>query len=137
MFISKEELASHIYEEAITTISRGDNSIVEAAIEAAINEASGYISRFDYEQLFGAVGPERDALLMLYIKDIAKWHFINVCNVQVDLELAKARYDSAIKWLDKVQAGKVSPPNWPVKAGEETKQSPFTVTSNPKRGNYY
>lgn len=134
-FISKAEFTSHMYEENLNAISRDDDTKISSALSAAIEEATGYMSRFDHQALFAATGDERDPILMMYVKDIAKWHFINICNASVDLELAGDRYKKAIAWFDKVQSGKVVP-RWPV-AVDETSASNFHIRSNVKRGNYY
>lgn len=135
MFISKAEFTSHIYEENLNVISRDDDTKVTSAISAAMEEATGYMSRFDFATLFAALADDRDPILMMYIKDIAKWHFINICNASVDLELAESRYKKAIAWLDKVQSGKVVP-RWPL-AVDETTANSFHIRSSTKRGNYY
>lgn len=134
-FISKDEFTSHIYEENLNVISRDDDTKISAAINAAIEEATGYMSRFDFATLFAAVADDRDPILMMYVKDIAKWHFINICNASVDLELAGDRYKKAIAWLDKVQSGRVVP-RWPL-AVDETNAYSFHIRSSVKRGNYY
>ena len=40
-FLTPEELRTHLYKENIDTIAREDETIVTAAIDAAIEEASG------------------------------------------------------------------------------------------------
>lgn len=42
-FLTPEELQTHLYKENIETIAREDDAIVAAAIDAAIEEASGYL----------------------------------------------------------------------------------------------
>ena len=136
-FITEEEFTSHVYEENIDIISRDDPGKLEEAIDAAVSEASGYMSRFDSDTLFAATGSERDPILVMYIKDIAKWHFMNICNAGTDLTLVQDRYEKAIKWFEKVQAGRVVPRNWPLINDEVSSPNYFHVKSNPKRGNYY
>lgn len=136
-YITKEEFTTHVYEENQQVISRGDDTKVDTALSAAISEATGYLSRFDTDSLFAATAENRDPILIMYLKDIAKWHFFNISNAGGDIELAKERYDMAIKWLDKVQSGRVTPKGWPYPEGDNLPVPSFIISSRPKRGNYY
>jgi len=137
-FITKEDFTSHIYEDTIDAISNDDDAKLDTAIKSAIQQAKGYLSRFDIEAIFASEGEEKDnfADLINYIKDIAKWRFIAVCNLQIDIKLAESCYLSAVSELGKIQAGKVVPYGWPFKE-EETDTGAFTIASRPKRGNYF
>lgn len=46
-FITPEELETHLYKENIEAISREDETILTAAIDAAIQEAYGYLGAYD------------------------------------------------------------------------------------------
>ena len=48
-------------------------------------------------------------MLLIFLKDIAAWHLVNICNPNIDLKLRKERYDRAITWLKDVQKGNVVP----------------------------
>lgn len=135
-FITKTEFSTHVYEENVDVITRGDDTKLNDAINAAISEASGYMSRYDHTTLFAATGTERDPILMMHVKDIAKWHFVNLCNASVDLELALSRYKLAIAWFDKVQSGKIVT-EWPAAPTDQSPSTTWHIASNTKRGNYY
>lgn len=109
MFLTINELTSHLRLESITAIIRNDETIAWAAIDGAIAEAKGYLSRFDTEALFGATGNNRHKLLLIFVKDIATWHLINIVNPNIDMKLRKERYDRAIAWLKDVQSSIVQP----------------------------
>ena len=79
-FITPEELETHLYKENIEAISREDETILTAAIDAAIEEAYGYLGAYDRKRIFEATGSQRNALLLIFVKDIAVWHFVNLCN---------------------------------------------------------
>lgn len=108
-FLSPQELETHLYKESIDTIDRMDEGILTAAIDAAIQEAAGYLGAYNRERIFTATDNDRNALLLLFIKDIAVWHFINLCNAGVELELREKRYERAVAWLRQVQKGEVTP----------------------------
>lgn len=102
-YLTVEDMYTHIQRENIETISRGDEAVMLSAIDAAIEEASGYLTRYDTQAIFSATGDARNAILLLFIKDIAAWHFVNLCNAGVDLDLREKRYDRAIEWLENNQ----------------------------------
>jgi len=131
-----EDLKSHLYDEQIDVISRNDATLIDSAIAAAVQEAKGYLSRYDIVTLFSAVGPARDATLLMYLKDMATWHFITLANANADLEFRRARYKDAISWLKDIQSSKVVPFGWPP-AVEDTQSSSWLVSSSPKRETSY
>lgn len=107
-FITKSDLASHYYTEKIDVITRGDDMKVDTAIDAAIAETKGYLGAFDTDAIFATTDKSRHALLLTFTKDIAIWHLIVICNAGADIELRQARYERAIKWLEKVQKGDIA-----------------------------
>lgn len=128
----KEDFNTHLYAEVINTISREEEDLINEAIEAAEAEAISYLERFDTEDLFNKEEDDRDKILLLRLKDIAVWHFLAVASPDTDLEYRSDRYKSTIKWLEKIQAGKITPKGWVLSSVVSANQ-PFTVTSQPKR----
>lgn len=136
MFITIEELKTHLYEENVGIITRDDDTIIIASIDGAIQEAKGYLSAYDKERIFNAKGNKRNALLVIFVKDIAVWHFINICNAGTDIELRKHRYDRAVDWLKAVQKGDVTPDF--EKKQEENKQTGTIIYgSNTKKNQHF
>jgi len=137
MFLTINELKTHLYGENIKAISGGDDTILLAAIDAAISEARGYLAGFDRDAIFTAAAGDRNALLLVFVKDIAVWHYINLCNAGTELELRKERYDRAIDWLKAVQKGYVTPdlPKESTETGGSTGLVIFG--SNRKREQHY
>lgn len=133
-FLTQEELKTHLYAENIDVITREDDTLVVAAIDAAIQEAKGYFSAFDKDAIFAAEGTERNALLLTFVKDIAAWHLINLCNAGSDMKLRQDRYERAIAWLKGVQKGDISP-DLPVAAGEAV--GTIVFGSNEKRNQHF
>jgi len=109
MFLTGEELRTHLRNENIAAITRNDPVLIESAIDGAISEAEGYLAKFDTESIFSAVGDERNALLLLFVKDLATWHLIAVVNPNIELKHRKERYDRAVEWLKAVQSGDITP----------------------------
>ncbi len=139
-FITPKELETHLYKESIDTISREDDTILTAAIDAAIEEAYGYLGNYDRKAIFGSTGSQRNALLLIFVKDLAVWHFVNLCNAGCDLELREKRYDRAISWLRQVQKGDTTT-HLPIidedGDGKPDTAGEFIYGSNPKRNQHF
>jgi phage gp36-like protein len=133
-------MKTHLYGGTKLLISQGDNSLMQSAIDSAIEEAKGYMSRFKIEQIFDNADNdpnwEADKVLLLHCKNIAKWNFVGIGNANIDYEDAQVRYERAIKWLQDIQAGKIVPVNWQP-AEPENLATFFHISSNRKRGNHY
>ena len=138
MYLSNEEIKTHLYTDNVDVITRNDDTIVTAAVDAAISEAKGYLSAFDRDAIFGALAEARNALLLTFVKDIAAWHLLNLCNAGSDMKLRQDRYDRAVGWLKEVQKGNVSP-DLPVFTALDgtTAAGGITYGSNPKRGQHF
>lgn len=137
MFLTTSDIITHIYPGISDAISRGDITILESALQSAEAEAKGYLSRFRVESLFGAAGSARDPILLLHVKNIAKWHFIALANPEIDYDDAQLRYEQAIEWLRNIQRGMITPSGWPAALQPEHADDLVRINSNPKRRNHY
>lgn len=135
MYITKDELSTHLYLEQIEAISGADETLLTAAIDGAVAEAKGYLHRYDTEAIFAAVDTNRNALLVIFIKDIAVWHYINLANPGTDYKARQDRYNSAIAWLKLVQKGEVIP-DLQKPEPVEGQADGFTWGSNLRRDNH-
>lgn len=135
MYITPQEITTHLGTEQIEAISNGDDTMLQAAIDGATVEAKGYLHAFDITAELAKEGEARNALLIIFLKDIAVWHFVNICNVNTSLELRQDRYERAVSWLRQVQKGEVMPdlPALPV----EQQTGTIIYNSNPKRSNHF
>lgn len=150
-YLTKTDLATHIYGENINTITRSDDTIVDRAIAAGIAEAKSYLGRYHLNHLFwdgalpapaGVTGqPVEDENLKNKVKDIAAWHLVKLANPNINLELFRTAYEDAIDWLKLVQSGKSSPYGWPYFVDDPdtpyVEGGPIQWTSNPKRSNHF
>lgn len=134
-YLTTQEITTHLGIEQITTISNGDNTLLQAAIDGAIAEAKGYLTQYDIQSELNNTANQRNALLLIFIKDIAVWHFVNICNVNTDLTLRRQRYDRAIDWLTAVQKGDVTADIKPLPI--ENKTGIIIANSNRKRNNHF
>lgn len=134
MFLTQAELSTHLYAENIDVITREDYTLVTAAIDTAIQEAKGYLGTFDKDAIFAAVADARNALLLTFVKDIAAWHLINLCNAGSDMKLRQDRYERAVAWLKDVQKGNISP-DLPIATTDPV--GTITFGSNEKRNQHF
>ena len=136
-FLTTQELYTHLYNEIVDNISRDDDSIPLHSINAAISEAKGYLSQYDTGAIFSATGNQRNELILLFIKDIAVWHFVCLGNTCTDMELRENRYNRAVAWLKGVQKGDITP-DLPQKDESFDGYIPTIIWgSNPKRDQHF
>ncbi len=141
--ISQADLATNIYAEIITEITRADSTIADRAINAAISEAKMYLARYDLVQLFGTGSAEpvvQDEYLQSLVKDLACWHLLRLSNAGVDFTAYRTAYQDAISTLKNIMAGQAQPAGWPY-LDTTTETTPdgdaINWSSNPKRNNFY
>lgn len=137
-YLEKSDLSTHLYGENIDVITRSDDTLVSAAINAAISEAKGYLSAYDIDTIFATTGTGREELLLTFIKDIAVWHLIVLCNAGTEQQLRQDRYERAVSWLKEVQKGNISP-NLPkaVDAKGVDTGDPIAYGSNEKKTQHF
>ena len=120
MFIEIEELKTVAYTYQLEEITESDDDILIEAIRAATEELKSYLSvNHDTDLILSETGNARNPLLVAYCKSIALWYIIQLSNVDMIYQQEKERYDRAIKWLDNVAKGKLSP-DLPLKTNVDT-----------------
>ena len=92
MYLTPEELKSHMYAHIVEEITEGDEQIVLQAIEAAVEEVRSYLR-----------------LVLENTKIVTVWNLIKLSNVETIYEIWKERYDRVIKYLEGVAAGTRTP----------------------------
>lgn len=137
-YLTAAEIISHLKIEIIDDVQEGYAQALDDAVLAAISEMRGYISFYDVAAILATTGAAREPILLLFTKDIAVWHFIQLANPNVDMELRQVRYERAIAWLKDVQKGNTVP-NLPLPVNEdETVQTgKIKFGSNTKRNTHY
>jgi hypothetical protein len=142
--IDKASLATHVYAEIITEITREDDTIIDAAIANAVEEASMYLSRYDLDALLGADGGTREPtfispLLAGLVKDITVWQIVKLANPNMRYDHIRKCYDDAVATLRDIQAGKADP-RWPYLDATGLETPPgisVSIHANEKRSNGY
>lgn len=137
MFIEKSDLTRNIHLEYLDEITRGDDLIVNASIDAAIIEIKGYlIARYDVTSIFSQTGTNRNALLVEFASDIAIYNLVDIDRPGINMEDRRARYKRAIDWLKQVNSGDINT-NLPLLPDNEVPVNRIAFGSNKKRNNHY
>lgn len=147
MFLQKEDLKNNIYNYQVDQITEGDDTIVVQGLAAAEEECRSYLEAniyqkenqdgriiYDVATIFGALGTDRNALILQHCITIAKYHIIQLSNVDILYEQAKDRYDRAIDWLTKLAKGQITLKTLPtIEISEEDENlKPFSFGSRKK-----
>ena len=137
-FINPEDYDASIHRAILGSLTRDDESIVEICEDRAIAEMRGYLSaRYDVDAIFSAEGDARNQLVLMMAIDIAVYHIFSIHNPQKMSQIRKDRYERAVEWLKQVAAFKITIDGAPKLPEEEQKQnSPWLMSSNPKRTNH-
>ncbi len=142
--ITQADLATNIYAEIITEITRHDATIADRAIATAIQETKMYLGKYDLGALFGndrgAEPSVHDEYLKSLVKDLACWHLLRLSNATVELTIFRTAYEDAIAALKSIMSGHAQPQGWPYAdtTGETTpKGDAINLSCNPKRNNFY
>lgn len=110
MFITDEDYAVVIGEEALKVTSRASAENRANAELEAIEEISGYLRPvYDCNAIFSAEGDARNKLIVMRTADIALYHLVASLPQKMGIEIRKERYERAIEWLEGVQSGKIIP----------------------------
>jgi len=134
MFLHISELRTVIYDYQLSEIVEDDNTIIEMAIQAAIEEVKSYLcSRYNTNNTFSAKGKGRNPLILEITKDVALWQIVRLSNPDIIHDRVKDRYDRAIEWLDKVARGLISPTLPAVQDESGGDVSPIKYGSMPKQ----
>lgn len=109
MFLEAEDLKSVIYQYQIDSITDNDPTIIDIAINAAIEEVKSYLlSKYNVSSIFGATGSDRHPLILEFCKDVTLWQIIKLSNPDIIYEKVKDRYDRAIDFLNRAARGSVA-----------------------------
>lgn len=146
-YLTQEELKTVIRQNHLAKIVEDDDTIVEVAIEAAIDEVKSRLTPgrkkewkdgrpfYDTEAIFAKEGENRNMLLLEITKTIALWWIVELSNAGVHYEKIEGRYDRAVAYLKDLASGEANINGLPLLPDEEPGQNsvlPFRSGSRPK-----
>lgn len=131
-FIQRQDYDSTLHTEILDALVRNDETVVEQCENDAIAEMKGYLSaRYDVDAIFSKEGDERNALVLMYAKDIAVYHMFCVHNPYKMSQIRKDRYDRAMEWLQQVAKGNIQIADAdPLPDEDRLKRANFYIHSN-------
>lgn len=110
MFITKEEIKTHLYDYQVEQITEQDDTIVLTAVDTAVAEVRSYLAnRYDTDAIFAATGSDRSALVVEWVKVCAVWHLLLLANVDALYERYEKAYERVLAMLKQVAEGLLSP----------------------------
>lgn len=134
MFLTEEDYIM-TSDTALKVLQQSSTENRSRAERMAIEEVSGYLrSRYDTKKVFAATGTGRNDLVVMRTADIALYHLSSWLPSRMGHEIRKERYELALKWLEGVQAGKITPdlPTVTGDDGEEDVYNPMKWGSEKK-----
>lgn len=110
MFLNEDDYKAQLKEQALDALTGYNNNVrTDVELKAQAEMESYLRERYDIVQIFSATGDARNALIKMFMVDIAVYHLFcaiaprNIPQIRLD------RYNAAIKWLDMVRRGQISP----------------------------
>lgn len=149
MFLNPEDLKNKIYDYQVEDITEGDEAITLQACQAAEQECRSYLAannkrewadgrlKYDLEAIFNAEGDERNPLILSHCITMAKWHIVDLANVDMLYDKAKDRYDRSVKYLNQLAKGDISLDSLPLikpdaPSEQDNANNAFIFGSRPK-----
>lgn len=139
-FVTTDDYKKVIKDDILNRVIQAEPFILYDAERAAQSEIESYLRpRFDVATIFGQVGLNRNALLVMYFVDVVLYHIHSRINPQQIPEIRGIRYERAIDWLRDVTKGLITPdlPTLPVEEGSTANNTAILYGSKPKRRNDY
>lgn len=136
-FLQLTDYRPLIKDEYLAQILESDEATRFLAEDAAIQEMKPYLSAYDTEKIFA--GTDRNELLVLFCVDIALYHLMSSIQHPRLYEansLRVARYERAIKWLEQVSQGIITPEGLAQKNKPNANPKIF-LHANPKRQQHF
>ena len=110
MFLLEDDYKAQLKEQALDALTGYNNHVrMDVEIKAQAEMESYLRERYDVVTIFSAAGNDRNPLIKMFMVDIAVYHLFcaiaprNIPQIRLD------RYNAAIKWLDMVRKGQISP----------------------------
>ncbi len=108
MYISKDDVLLGIYAEHLGVLSRNDENIDNAIIEAELEVKSYLTSRYDMDLELSKTGNARNRLVVKFVRTIAIWNIYQIGSKVNIPESREKDYNNVIANLKLIQSEKSS-----------------------------
>lgn len=132
-FLTKEELATVAAMPTINKFTADNPYVIEQIIDESISIMRSLLSRhYDTDAIFSATGNARHLTILKYLKDIVIFEIYDRLTREEN-DVARRRYDTAMQWLNDLNAGTLadsSLPPTPVEPGTDAASGDVRFGSN-------
>ena len=109
-FIVKADFEALIKNNVLDEVTDAEDTLIDQVSLMAQQEMESYLNqKYEVAVIFAATGNNRHKLIMMYAMDIALYHIHARVNPRYIPEIRQIRYDNAIKWLNSVAKGTITP----------------------------
>lgn len=109
-FLTDDDYKDQIKDSILATIIENTASIrTKAELKAREQMTSALAMRFDVANIFNQLGEARNHEVIMYMIDMVVYHIHSRISPGQIPTVRNDRYADAMKWLDKVAAGKLEP----------------------------
>lgn len=138
MLITIYDLALAQNTEQTDEIVRGSEQLLLEKIEIGREEVRSYLNRYDFTTMLASEW--QNAYFKQLCVNVIQYHITQLGLPGIYQEVVRERYEDAIKYLEKVQQGKLLP-DWPLRHDDTgtpmDEAGNVQWSSNAKRGNHY
>ena len=108
-FLVESDYSVQIRKEVQMVLNVDPNTSQDLAEQMAQEEMSGYLRArgYDVAKIFGAVGSERNAEIIMRLVDVTLYHLHSNIATRAMPSNRQKRYDDTLSWLYRVSQGKL------------------------------
>lgn len=109
-FLTEQDYSVQIRNEIKTVLTNNNEASLDLAEQMAQEEMSGYlrVRGYDVALVFGAIGAERNAEIIMRMVDITLYHLhSNIVTRSIPSHREK-RYNDTLDWMYRVSQGKLA-----------------------------
>lgn len=119
-FIIKADYAGHIRNNRLDGIVDFDDSLLDKAELRAIKVMQSHLNaRYNVEEIFNKVEPNRDQAILGFCIDLTLYYLYRMANPRKVPSYRKEAYIDAMDWLDGVKDGSIVPKGLPLSLDED------------------
>lgn len=135
-YLQDSDYSQLIDDKSLSAIAGENNAKLLLAETTALDEACGYLDRFDINALLALTGDNRPAKFVSVVCDITLYHLTASLSGRMGADTRKERYELAIAWLKAIQSGKNTPVGFPVPSTAEDADSGSIMFGSENSNNF-
>jgi Protein of unknown function (DUF1320) len=125
-FITKSDFPANVHDDILEALTKGNDGVIATNADRTIDEMKAYLnSRYDVTAIFNAVGNARNKFMVRVATTITLYYIYLVHNPRKMHQTMVDEFERAIKTLEQIQKGIISPEGLP----------PITIDDGTNSGN--